>query len=173
VAHQPYTVVSYHTGPALGWKDFDPEQPPAWGDPRLNWIMRHMVLESAECVFMPRDSRLFATFCIWLPEHRMVGGAAETEQWELYQNRIFYNRDPFPEPFGFLDAEGYRAYIPHDELVSLVETERRTGLLRNSAQRVDASDANPFAAQELRRLAAFMEYAVADGSALLYHEAAT
>ena len=172
-AQHPYTSVSYYTSPALGWADFAQDEVPAWDDPRLAWIMRLMVLESVPCVLVSRTDRLYASFCIWLKEEHLIEGDTEHQQWQAFQDTLFYNQAPFPEAFHFLDSPGYRSYLAPAQVHRLAQLERDHGLLHSAMDRIGHRGLDRFAAQEFGRLAAFLEFAVADGAALLYHEPAS
>jgi hypothetical protein len=169
----PYTQVSYYTSPARGWRDFEADQVPPPDDPRIDWILRQFVLETAECVFHGRDTRLYYAFSEHLRDEKVIQGADEQAQWQVFLDKIFFSQAPAPAELRFLDLEGYRAYLAPAEVQELVELEARVGLLRNAAARLDQKAPVTFLAAELRRLNAFMNYAGADKAALFYTEAGT
>ncbi len=170
----PFTQVSQHTGPALGWEDLTLEDPPAWGDPRLAWLMRHVVVEPVAARFAARDDRFHATFCIWLEDQHVATTADEKFEYERLQHELFYSRTPFPEEFQFLEAEGLRAYLQPAHVADLVALERKVGFLASAAARLESGEwYNKLVAGELLRMRRFMEFVEVDGSAIYYTEQPT
>ena len=167
----PLTQVSYHTGPSLGWKDFDQSEPPSWGDPRLAWIMRQVAIESADVRMAARDDRFHATFCIWLEEQQIASSAEEQAEYERFRQELFYSNAPFPEEFRFLECQGLGAFLPHSRVLEMVSLERQVGFLQNAAARLSAGDwYSKLVGGELLRMRRFMEFVEADGSAIYYTE---
>lgn len=170
----PFTQVSYHTSPAMGWRDLTVEEAPTWGDPRIAWLMRQIALESVDVRLVARDARFHATFCIWLEEQHVITTAEEQAEYERLRSDFFYSRAPFPAEFQFLDTEGLRAYLDPVQVASCVALERQVGFLANAAARLQPGDwYNKLVAGELLRMRRFLEFVEVDGSALYYAEQPT
>ena len=170
---RPYTEVSYHTGPALGWQDFERDTVPEWSDPRLAWILRLVVLESADYVMVGRDARFNAVFCSWLEDQKVVVGETELELYDDWRKKVFLSSGAVPAEFWFLESEAHRAYLAPAVVAEFSRRERDVGLFRAIAGRLSGSQYGELVASELLRIRQFFELVEVEQGAIYYLEGAT
>ncbi len=173
VMRRPYTALSYYSSPQRGWQDLERGVPPEFGDPRLQWLLRQMVLESAEYVYRCRDARFNAVFCIWLEEQGVVRTADETRAYQWWRDNLFYNHAPMPEVLAFLECDSHRAFWSPETVAEAAGLERSTGLFRAVGDRLAVTDYGRLVGHELLRMAKFLELVEVEAYGLYYQEDAT
>jgi hypothetical protein len=170
----PLTQVSFHASPSLGWTDITADEIPRTDDPRVQWLLRQIVLGTVDCVFKGRDDKFNAAFCIWIPDQGKFQNAEEQAHHEWWCQTLFYSQAPMPADMPFLESPGnYRALWTPEMVHECAERERRTSFLTTLAPRLEGEWYGDLVASELRRIVKFIEFVEADGSALYYHECAS
>ena len=168
---RPLTEISYHTSPALGWKDLTEEDRPTWADPRLGWIFGQMILGSCDLCLHGRDARFYYAFSDWLPRQKVIHTEAEQVGWQFYCDRLFFNSDPIPEELWFLETDPNRAYWSPSVVANAVARERQAPFLEVVAERLaPQGDYARIVADELTRIKRFLDLAAAERAGVYYRE---
>jgi hypothetical protein len=168
-SEEPYTRLSYYTGPSRGFRDLSPDEVPSFDEPRIQWMLRLLVLEVPVYLLEGRMDRFSFMFCETLPDEVPIETPSDRAAFEMYRDELLDAPDErMPAAMAFLKGDPRQAYVGPADVSRFAETERAGGFLGRMAERLGG-----MAGQEVLRLRSFIDFVETEGCAIYFHEPPT